>query len=86
MLRAFSSRIYVEVVRKRWGQGLCLRLTSRLVSSGTAESAGEATAPEESFPTEARVVIGGGGIIGCSVAYHLAKAGWKDVLLLEQGR
>lgn len=86
MLRAFSSRIYVEVVRKRWGHGLSLRLTSRLVSSGAAESAGEATAPEESFPTEARVIIGGGGIIGCSVAYHLAKAGWKDVLLLEQGR
>ncbi|MEO6035420.1 MAG: FAD-dependent oxidoreductase [Verrucomicrobiota bacterium] len=34
----------------------------------------------------ARVVIVGGGIIGCSVAYHLAKAGWKDVVLLEQGR
>jgi sarcosine dehydrogenase len=31
-------------------------------------------------------VIVGGGIIGCSVAYHLTKAGWKDVVLLEQGR
>jgi len=33
----------------------------------------------------ARVVIVGGGIVGCSVAYHLAKLGWSDVLLLEQG-
>ena len=37
-------------------------------------------------PRQARVVIVGGGIVGCSVAYHLAKAGWKDVVLLEQGR
>jgi len=38
------------------------------------------------FPTQARVVIIGGGIMGCSTAYHLAKNGWKDVVLLEQGR
>jgi hypothetical protein len=36
-------------------------------------------------PSTARVVIVGGGIVGCSVAYHLAKAGWKDVVLVEQG-
>jgi glycine cleavage system aminomethyltransferase T/glycine/D-amino acid oxidase-like deaminating enzyme len=37
------------------------------------------------LPTRARVVVVGGGIVGCSVAYHLAKLGWTDVLLLEQG-
>lgn len=37
------------------------------------------------LPSRARVVIVGGGIIGCSVAYHLTKLGWADVLLLEQG-
>ena len=37
-----------------------------------------------SLPTHARVVIIGGGVIGCSVAYHLAKLGWKDVILLER--
>ncbi len=37
-----------------------------------------------SIPREAKVVVGGGGVIGCSVAYHLAKAGWKDIVLLEQ--
>jgi len=35
-------------------------------------------------PSSARVVIIGGGVIGCSVAYHLAKLGWKDVVLLER--
>ncbi len=35
-------------------------------------------------PSSARVVIIGGGVIGCSVAYHLAKHGWKDVVLLER--
>src|SRR5215207_8913009 len=38
------------------------------------------------IPSQARVVIIGGGIMGCSTAYHLAKNGWKDVVLLEQGR
>jgi glycine cleavage system aminomethyltransferase T/glycine/D-amino acid oxidase-like deaminating enzyme len=40
----------------------------------------------QDFPTQARVVIVGGGIIGCSVAYHLTKLGWTDVVLLEQGQ
>ncbi|MEP2782230.1 MAG: FAD-dependent oxidoreductase [Pseudoruegeria sp.] len=35
-------------------------------------------------PTTARVVIIGGGVIGCSVAYHLAKKGWEDIVLLER--
>ena len=30
-------------------------------------------------PTKARAVIIGGGVIGCSLAYHLAKLGWSDV-------
>jgi sarcosine dehydrogenase len=33
----------------------------------------------------ARVVIIGGGIVGCSTAYHLTKMGWKDVVILEKG-
>ena len=36
------------------------------------------------LPSQARVVIIGGGVVGCSVAYHLAKLGWKDVVLLER--
>ena len=36
------------------------------------------------LPTHARAVIIGGGVIGCSVAYHLAKLGWSDVVLLER--
>jgi 4-methylaminobutanoate oxidase (formaldehyde-forming) len=39
-----------------------------------------------SLPSESKVVIVGGGVIGTSVAYHLTKLGWKDVLLLEQGQ
>lgn len=36
------------------------------------------------LPQNARVVVVGGGVIGCSVAYHLAHMGWKDVVLLER--
>jgi 4-methylaminobutanoate oxidase (formaldehyde-forming) len=36
------------------------------------------------LPKQARVVIIGGGVVGCSVAYHLTKLGWTDVVLLER--
>ena len=35
-------------------------------------------------PLNAKVVVIGGGVVGCSVAYHLAKFGWKDTILLER--
>ncbi|MFN4191402.1 MAG: FAD-dependent oxidoreductase [Tabrizicola sp.] len=38
------------------------------------------------IPDRARAVVIGGGVSGCSVAYHLAKAGWTDVVLLERRR
>lgn len=36
------------------------------------------------IPSKARAVIIGGGVSGCSLAYHLGKLGWKDVVLLER--
>ena len=36
------------------------------------------------FPTQAEIVIIGGGVGGCSIAYHLADMGWKDVVVLER--
>ncbi len=38
-----------------------------------------------SFPTSAKVVIIGAGIVGNSIAYHLANLGWKDILLIDKG-
>ncbi|MFK7993452.1 MAG: FAD-dependent oxidoreductase [Granulosicoccus sp.] len=38
----------------------------------------------DSFPSKASAVIIGGGVTGASVAYHLAKLGWQDVVLLER--
>ena len=37
-----------------------------------------------SLPQAAKAVIIGGGVVGCSVAYHLAKLGWRDIILLER--
>ena len=36
------------------------------------------------LPSSTKVVVIGGGVTGCSTAYHLAKFGWKDVILLER--
>jgi len=36
------------------------------------------------LPSHVRAVIIGGGVVGCSVLFHLAKFGWKDVILLER--
>ncbi len=41
---------------------------------------------EPVLPQRTRVVVIGGGVIGCSVAYHLAHMGWKDIVLLERDR
>ena len=38
----------------------------------------------QSLPAHARAVVIGGGVVGCSVAYHLAKLGWTDIVLLER--
>ncbi|MFN2188410.1 MAG: FAD-dependent oxidoreductase, partial [Candidatus Promineifilaceae bacterium] len=46
----------------------------------------ESSAIKEALPERAQVVIIGGGVAGCSVAYHLTKLGWRDVLLLEKSQ
>ena len=40
---------------------------------------------EDSLPSHARVVVIGAGIAGCSVAYHLTKLGWRDIVVVDQG-
>ncbi|RXM31226.1 Pyruvate dehydrogenase phosphatase regulatory subunit, mitochondrial [Acipenser ruthenus] len=73
--KALAPTMFPRLLFDRWG--------SLLGRRGLA-SAGE---PHPTpLPSQARVVICGGGIVGSSVAYHLAKLGWKDVVLLEQGR
>ena len=43
-------------------------------------------APSPRLPARAQVVVVGGGVIGCSVAYHLAHLGWIDVVVLERDK
>jgi dimethylglycine dehydrogenase len=42
------------------------------------------TATGNPLPSHAKVVVIGGGVVGCSILFHLAKFGWKDVVLLER--
>jgi len=44
----------------------------------------EATSTGKQLPSHAKVVIIGGGVVGCSILFHLAKFGWKDAVLLER--
>ncbi len=44
---------------------------------------GQGSTPPE-IPPRAKVVVIGGGVIGCSIAYHLARAGYSDLVLLER--
>lgn len=39
---------------------------------------------DKKIPTDAKVVVIGGGVAGTSCAYHLAKLGWKDVIIVER--
>ena len=41
---------------------------------------------KKKLPTSTKVVVIGGGVVGCSCAYHLAKFGWKDIVLLERDK
>jgi glycine/D-amino acid oxidase-like deaminating enzyme len=63
------------------------------LSLGAADASGLArrgrkdeTMSTPNLPDRARVVVIGGGVIGTSVAYHLAHMGWKDVVLIERDR
>ena len=44
------------------------------------------TPSSSTFPNQVQVVVIGGGVIGCSVAYHLTKLGWRNVVLLERSQ
>ncbi|MEK9851093.1 MAG: FAD-binding oxidoreductase, partial [Candidatus Puniceispirillum sp.] len=52
--------------------------------SGTTSQAQESGSTGGLLPTTARVVVIGGGAVGCSVLYHLAEMGWTDCILLEK--
>ena len=42
------------------------------------------TSGGKKLPSHTKVAIVGGGVVGCSILFHLAKFGWKDVVLLER--
>ena len=44
----------------------------------------ETESKSRTLPSHAKVVVIGGGIVGCSILFHLAKFGWKEVVLLER--
>ena len=84
MLRQLP-RASTALARARFAR---LKSTVRLYSaSALAQPAStEKSREKPAIPARARVVIVGGGVIGCSIAYHLTKLGIRDVVLLESGQ
>lgn len=58
--------------------------SKKLLAVAGARTAAAAASSAVDLPDSARVVVVGGGIIGCSVAYHLAHMGCENVVLLER--
>src|SRR6478672_5258693 len=54
-----------------------------LPGNPTRTGAGENTMSD--LPTSARAVVIGAGIVGNSISYHLARLGWRDIVLLDKG-
>jgi sarcosine dehydrogenase len=56
------------------------------IGSDSSDSGSNLRRNMAEFPTQARAVVIGGGIVGCSTAYHLGHLGWSDTLLIERHR
>src|ERR1700734_1271496 len=64
----------------------CAQIADGAAAGGPCGESGRPAMSMNDVPQRAQVVIVGGGAVGCSVAYHLARLGWTDVVLLEQGQ
>src|SRR5574343_938631 len=67
-----------------WPQNVALPTRRRRSPRGEARQEAKMTTPETTLKSHAQVVVIGGGLIGCSILYHLTKLGWTDVVLLER--
>ncbi|XP_077999473.1 pyruvate dehydrogenase phosphatase regulatory subunit, mitochondrial-like [Glandiceps talaboti] len=74
-VRKLQDSTNVYICDKRIGGARCF--------SSESTTTGKKT--HNTLPSTARVVVCGGGVSGCSVAYHLAQLGWTDVVLLDKG-
>ena len=65
----------------------CIALCNKTYDENNGTTSVSTTGRDSScLPSGATAVIAGGGIIGCSIAYHLSQEGMKDIVLLDQGR
>ena len=61
-------------------------LASGQCSSYSGQVRGQHNIAESPLPSHAQVVIAGAGMIGNSIAYHLVKKGWSDIVIIEKGK
>ncbi|CAG5136045.1 unnamed protein product [Candidula unifasciata] len=83
LLRVFNGDLAQRLIGERPHRWALIPCCCRLLS--TSPSSFAVMEGSTRVPANCQVVICGGGIIGSSVAYHLAERGWTDVVILEQG-
>lgn len=59
-------------------------MTIDVVAQSTLNIKKDDTSSDKKLPSHAKCVVIGGGVVGCSILFHLAKFGWKDTILLER--
>ena len=59
-------------------------MTNDVVAQSTLNIKKDDTAGGKKLPSHVKCVVIGGGVVGCSILFHLAKFGWKDTILLER--
>ncbi|XP_070203054.1 pyruvate dehydrogenase phosphatase regulatory subunit, mitochondrial-like isoform X3 [Littorina saxatilis] len=82
----FSRRILPSTFRAAAPGYVKTRLFSTAEGDSPSPEPVSLATPPKPLPQQARVVVCGGGVVGLSVAYHLAERGWTDVVVLEQGK
>src|SRR5215216_4853537 len=74
----------LETVRSQFACSCCGGWLNLRLCASTAGSAFAGIRESKPMRTHARVVVIGGGVVGVSTLYHLAKKGWADVVLVER--
>ena len=84
-MQSYNIEMYKLVTKANYSRNLYSKLEKNFLPKNCKYFCNEKNSPQsESLPSQADVIIAGGGVIACSIAYHLANQGVTNVLVLEK--